>query len=135
VRIELAQDRVQWRALVLAVLNLRVLLPGSKLISEMDLKETGCEAGRWIELAQDHVQWRALVLSVLQLEVLIPESYLLGYWRSSLTVQSITYWLTLSYTFLSPLPTITPPPQVAGRSVKLSGSDESAATILPSVRS
>jgi hypothetical protein len=24
---ELAQDRVQWRALVLAVLNLRVLLP------------------------------------------------------------------------------------------------------------
>jgi hypothetical protein len=27
VRIELAQDRVQWRALVLAPLNLRVLLP------------------------------------------------------------------------------------------------------------
>jgi hypothetical protein len=27
--IELAQDRVQWRALVLAVLNLRVLLPES----------------------------------------------------------------------------------------------------------
>jgi hypothetical protein len=26
---ELAQDRVQWQALVLAVLNLRVLLPGS----------------------------------------------------------------------------------------------------------
>jgi hypothetical protein len=27
--IELAQDRVQWRALLLAVLNLRVLLPES----------------------------------------------------------------------------------------------------------
>jgi hypothetical protein len=26
---ELAQDRVQWRALVLAVLNLRILLPES----------------------------------------------------------------------------------------------------------
>jgi hypothetical protein len=34
---ELAQDRVQWRALVLAVLNLRVLLPESQLISKMDL--------------------------------------------------------------------------------------------------
>jgi hypothetical protein len=30
---ELAQDRVQWRALVLAVLNLRVLLPEIHLIS------------------------------------------------------------------------------------------------------
>jgi hypothetical protein len=30
---ELAQDRVQWRALLLAVLNRRVLLPGSQLIS------------------------------------------------------------------------------------------------------
>jgi hypothetical protein len=28
---ELAQDRVQWRALVLAVLNLRVLLPENAL--------------------------------------------------------------------------------------------------------
>jgi hypothetical protein len=27
--VELAQDRVQWRALVLAVMNLRVLLPES----------------------------------------------------------------------------------------------------------
>jgi hypothetical protein len=62
--IELAQDRVQWRALVLAVLNLRVLLPESQLISEMDLRETGCEDGRWMELAQDRVQWRALVLAV-----------------------------------------------------------------------
>jgi hypothetical protein len=29
---ELAQDRVQWRALLLAVLNLGVLLPESKLL-------------------------------------------------------------------------------------------------------
>jgi hypothetical protein len=29
---ELARDRVQWRALVLAVLNLRVLLPESYLL-------------------------------------------------------------------------------------------------------
>jgi hypothetical protein len=43
--IELAQDRVQWQALVLAVLNLRVLLPENQLISEMVVKETGCEDG------------------------------------------------------------------------------------------
>ena len=54
--IELAQDRVQWQALVLAVLNLLVLLPESELISKMDLREIGCEDGRWIELAQDRVQ-------------------------------------------------------------------------------
>jgi hypothetical protein len=42
---ELAQHRVQWRALVLAVLNLRVLLRESWLISKMDLRETGCEDG------------------------------------------------------------------------------------------
>jgi hypothetical protein len=30
--IELAQDHVQWRVLVLAVLNLRVLLPESELV-------------------------------------------------------------------------------------------------------
>jgi hypothetical protein len=44
--IELAHDSVQWRGLVLAVLNLRVLLPESQLISKMDLRETGCEDGR-----------------------------------------------------------------------------------------
>jgi hypothetical protein len=42
---------VQWRSLVLAVLNLRVLLPESQLFSEMDLRETGREDGRWMELA------------------------------------------------------------------------------------
>jgi len=40
---ELAQDRVQWQALVLAVLKLLVLLPESWLISKMDLREIGCE--------------------------------------------------------------------------------------------
>jgi hypothetical protein len=29
----------------------------------MDLRETGCEEGRWLELAQDRVQWRALGIS------------------------------------------------------------------------
>jgi hypothetical protein len=70
---ELAQDRAQWLALVLAVWNLRVL-PESQLISKMDLRETGSEAGRWMELAQVHVQWLALVLAVLSLRVLLPES-------------------------------------------------------------
>jgi len=65
--IELAQDCVQWWALVLAVLNRCVLLPG------MDLMETDCEDGRWMELAQDRVQWWALVLAVLKLCVLLPE--------------------------------------------------------------
>ena len=43
-------DRTGW-ALVLAVLNRCVLLPESELIGEMDLREIGCEDGRWIELA------------------------------------------------------------------------------------
>jgi len=33
----------------------------------MDLREIGCEDGRWMELAQDRVQWQALVLAVLKL--------------------------------------------------------------------
>jgi len=45
-----------------------------QLISKMDLREIGCEDGRWIELAQDRVQWQALVLVVLNLLVLLPES-------------------------------------------------------------
>jgi len=28
----------------------------------MDLREIGCEDGRWMELAQDRVQWRWLNL-------------------------------------------------------------------------
>jgi hypothetical protein len=70
---ELPQERVRWRVLVLAVLNLRVLLPENQLISKMDLTETGCEYGRWMELALDRVQWRALVLAVLNIRVLLPE--------------------------------------------------------------
>jgi len=71
---ELAQDRVQWWALVLAVLNRCVLLPESWLISKTDLMEIDCEDGRWMELAQDRVQWWALVLAVLNCCVLLPES-------------------------------------------------------------
>jgi len=44
------------------------------MISEMDLREIGCEDGRWMELAQDSVQRQALVLAVLKLLVLLPES-------------------------------------------------------------
>jgi len=43
-------DRTGWD-LVLAVLNLCVLLPESWLISGVDIREIGCEDGRWIELA------------------------------------------------------------------------------------
>ena len=39
----------------------------------MDLREIGCEDGRWMELAQDRVQWQALVLAVLNLLVLLPD--------------------------------------------------------------
>jgi hypothetical protein len=39
----------------------------------MDLREIGCEDGRWMELAQDRVQWRTAVLAVLNLRVLLPE--------------------------------------------------------------
>ena len=75
---ELAYDRVQWWALVLAVLNRCVLLPESQLISEMDLMEIGCEDGSWMELAQDRVQLWGLVLAVLNLCVLLPESQLIS---------------------------------------------------------
>jgi len=71
---ELAQDRVQWQALVLAVLKHLVLLPESWLISKMDLREIGCEDGWWMELAQYRVQWQVLVLAVLNLLVLLPDS-------------------------------------------------------------
>jgi hypothetical protein len=49
---------------------------GSRMIREdnisIDLREVGCEDGRWMELAQDCVQWRALVLAVLNLWILLP---------------------------------------------------------------
>jgi hypothetical protein len=68
------QDRVQWRDLLLTVLNLRVLLPESQLVSKMDPMEIGCEVGRWMEVAEGHVQLWALVSAVLNLRVLLPES-------------------------------------------------------------
>jgi hypothetical protein len=40
----------------------------------MDLREIGCENGRWMELAQDRVQWRALIVAVLNLRDLLPEN-------------------------------------------------------------
>jgi hypothetical protein len=43
-----------------------------ELISKMELRETGCEDGRWMDLAQDRVKWRALVVAVLNLRVLLP---------------------------------------------------------------
>jgi hypothetical protein len=68
---ELTQDRVHWRVLVLAVLNLCVLLP--ELLGKVDHREIGCENGRWMELVQDRVVWRVLVLAVLNLCVLLQE--------------------------------------------------------------
>jgi hypothetical protein len=53
---KLAQDRGQWRALVLAVLNFGFCYQ-SQLISKMDLREMGCEDGEWMEPAQDRIQW------------------------------------------------------------------------------
>jgi len=41
---ELAQVRVQWRALVLEVLNLRILLPVS--VIQLDIMEIVCEDGK-----------------------------------------------------------------------------------------
>jgi hypothetical protein len=70
---ELAQDRVKWLALVLSVLNLRVLLLAGYLISKMDLREVACEGGKWMELVQDRVQWLVLLLAVLNFRVLLPE--------------------------------------------------------------
>jgi hypothetical protein len=37
------------------------------LVGKTDLRETGCEDGRWIELAQHRAQWQTLVLTVLKL--------------------------------------------------------------------
>jgi len=42
----------------------------------MDLREIGCEDGRWMELAQDRAQQQALVLVIMNLQVLLPQRYL-----------------------------------------------------------
>jgi len=52
---ELAQDLVQWRDLVLAMLKLLSLLPERYFVRKLDLSDTGCEVGRWMELAQYRV--------------------------------------------------------------------------------
>lgn len=52
---ELAQDRVQWLALVLAELNFRVLF--SREFVKTYLGEAGCKGGTCVELAQDYNQW------------------------------------------------------------------------------
>jgi hypothetical protein len=44
---ELAADGVQWWALVLAMLNLQVLLPGGQLISEMNLRKMVMRIAGW----------------------------------------------------------------------------------------
>jgi hypothetical protein len=75
---ELAQDRVQWRALLLPVMNIWVLL--LKLIKregksplERSIKPIlkkcwgGGEGLDWIHLAQDMIQWRGLVNTLMNL--------------------------------------------------------------------
>jgi hypothetical protein len=40
----------------------------------MDLREIGCEDGRWMELAQDRVQWWIFISMVLDLGLLLVHS-------------------------------------------------------------
>jgi hypothetical protein len=49
-----------------------------ELSSDMDLREIGCEDGRWIELAFDSVHCRALELAVLNLWVMASENWLIS---------------------------------------------------------
>jgi hypothetical protein len=41
---------------------------------KMDLREVGCEDGKWMELTEDRGQWQALMLSALNLQVLLQGS-------------------------------------------------------------
>jgi hypothetical protein len=73
--IQLAQDRVRWRAVVNMVMNLRVLEPRSVsfLIREWILGRFAAGVGvEWIQLAQDMGRWRALVNTVINQRVLAP---------------------------------------------------------------
>jgi len=70
--IELAQNLVNWRALVFATLNLRAQVPEGQII-EMDLREINYGDGRWIKLAQDRILWLAVIFTVLKFRVLVPE--------------------------------------------------------------
>jgi hypothetical protein len=44
-----------------------------EICEKVDLREIGCEDGRWTELAQDRVSCQVLVLAVLNIRVLLPE--------------------------------------------------------------
>jgi hypothetical protein len=117
----------------------------------MDLREAGCEAGRWMKLAQDRVQWRALVLAVLELQAPLAESYLLSRVGSSCVGYLTTHLFALLRTLLSPFSSgpdvspwqveLPPPPMRVARwkvhhpSGCVSGNDEAAAHFLPSVGS
>jgi hypothetical protein len=39
---------------------------------EIDLREVGCDDGRWMELAEDRAQWVTLVLVMLNFRILLP---------------------------------------------------------------
>jgi hypothetical protein len=45
----------------------------------MDLREIGCEHGRWMELVENHVLWKALILVVLNLLCLLPQCWLVSF--------------------------------------------------------
>ena len=59
----------------------------------MDLREIGCEDGRWMELAHDCVRWQDLALAVLNLLVLLPESFLRAV---RIAILQVPYYIRLS---------------------------------------
>jgi hypothetical protein len=50
----MSHNNIQDWISVISNVQMMFVIPYS--ISKMDLKEIGCEGGRWMELAQDHVQ-------------------------------------------------------------------------------
>jgi hypothetical protein len=79
-RMELAQGRIQSRALVLlGSVSWFCYQRGSLLVKcILLLEETGSKDNTSIQLAKDRVQWRTLLLAVLNLLVLLPEGGLVG---------------------------------------------------------
>jgi hypothetical protein len=47
----------------------KILVGNAKEITEMDVKETGCESVDCIHLTRDRDQWRTLVKTVMKLRV------------------------------------------------------------------